>query len=243
MGYGGPGRRSARCSPVRLWGGFPHAASIKNIGGRNHYFRFIANQNATWARERCHGHGMVGIRSNSGKPHPRPLVPSIVSLTHRPMARSFLLPSRWLHVYRAGQRRRAACARPLAGASLSMTPPDLVPQIRASHYHAKVTNDIRFNRVIGECEPDALDDRMVSVSDTKQRRVVSRSLLTEGLSSTNMSGPFVAHLEHYESTHLSSLVSSSKKTCRKALSAPPFCRGIRRVSAKESLQFAPGHLL
>jgi hypothetical protein len=46
MGDGGPGRRSTRCSPVRLWGGFPLAASIKTIGGRNHYFRFIANQNS-----------------------------------------------------------------------------------------------------------------------------------------------------------------------------------------------------
>jgi hypothetical protein len=124
--------------------------------------------------------------------------------------------------------RRAACARPLAGASLSMTPPDLVRQIRASHYHAKVTNDIRFNRVIGEFEPDAPDDSPVPVSDTQQRRAVSRSLLTEGLSSTNMSGPFVAYLEHYESTHFYSSVYSSKKTCRKALSAPPFCRGTRR---------------
>jgi hypothetical protein len=105
--------------------------------------------------------------------------------------------------------RRAACARPLAGASLSMTPPDLVPQIRASHYHVQ-GYDIRFNRVIGEFEPDALEDSPVPVSDTQQRRAVYRCLLPEVLSSTNMSGPFVAYLKHYGSTHFSSSVYSSK---------------------------------
>jgi hypothetical protein len=189
----GLGRRSARCSPVRLWGGFPHAASIKTIGGRNHYFRFIANQNVTGRGERCHGHGMVGIRSDSGKPHPLHWcrLSSAYSSPDGAIVAAYHHDG-YMSTVRA-LAPRAACARHLAGASLSMTPPDLVPQIRASHYHAKVTNDIRFNRVTGEFEPDALDDSPVPVSDTQQRRALSRPLLTEGLSSTNMSGPFVAY--------------------------------------------------
>jgi hypothetical protein len=171
----------------------------------------------------------VWLASAATTVSPTPSTGAIVSLTHRPMARSFLLTITMVTCLPCGPSLVVPHVQgPLAGASLSMTPPDLVRQIRASHYHAKVTNDIRFNRVIGEFEPDALDDSPVPVSDTQQRRAVSRSLLTEGLSSTNMTGPFVAYLEHYESTHFSSSVYSSKKTCRKALSAPPFCRGTRR---------------
>jgi hypothetical protein len=85
---------------------------------------------------------MVGIRSDSGKTHPRPLVPSIVSLL---MPDGAIVAAYHHDGYMSTVRAlapRAACARHLAGASLSMTPPDLVQQIRASHYHAKVTNDI-----------------------------------------------------------------------------------------------------
>jgi hypothetical protein len=89
----------------------------------------------------------------------------------------------------AGPRCGASCARPLAGGQLVDDTARPGPRIWGSHYHAKVTNDIHFNHVIGEFEPDALDDSPVPVSDTRQRGAVSRSLLTEGLSSTNMSGP------------------------------------------------------
>jgi hypothetical protein len=42
-------------------GGFPYTASIRTIGGRTHYFRSIANQNATWARGCCSGSRVWGL--------------------------------------------------------------------------------------------------------------------------------------------------------------------------------------
>jgi hypothetical protein len=100
--------------------------------------------------ERCHGHGMVGIRSDSGKPHPVHWC-RLSSAYSSPDGA--IVPAYHHDGYMSTVRllaRRAARAKPLAGASLSMTPPHLVPQIRASHYHAEDRNDIRFNRVIGE---------------------------------------------------------------------------------------------
>jgi hypothetical protein len=78
---------------------------------------------------RCHDHGMVGIRSASGKPPPSTGVVSLLIARRRD-------PSCGHHdgymSTVAGPRCRPACARPLAGARLSMTPSDLVPRIRAS---------------------------------------------------------------------------------------------------------------
>jgi hypothetical protein len=81
---------------------------------------------------RCHDHGMVGIRSASGKPHPvhwcRPssacsspdgaILPAVTMMVT-------CLPSRALAVVL--HVRKAP-----AGARLSMTPPGLVPRIRVS---------------------------------------------------------------------------------------------------------------
>jgi hypothetical protein len=112
---------------------FHCAASIRAIGGRTRYFSSLASEIGTWAEVTgvmvtvwlaCAGTA-VSPTPSTGVVYRHP--------THRPMARSFLQPSRWLHVYRAGPRDGAAGARHLGGARLSMTPPDLVPRIRASH--------------------------------------------------------------------------------------------------------------
>ena len=57
------------CSLVRPWGDFPHAASIRTIGGRIHYFRSVANYNATLGRGCCSDAGFESPHAiTSGRP-------------------------------------------------------------------------------------------------------------------------------------------------------------------------------
>src|SRR5580700_1969402 len=65
-GDDGPGRRSAYCSPVRPSKVFHNAASIRIIGGRTQYFRFIANQNASWRRLLAPSKPLAHIRTDDG---------------------------------------------------------------------------------------------------------------------------------------------------------------------------------
>jgi hypothetical protein len=104
MGYGGPGYRSARCSPVRLWGGFlMQPLSRLSAGGTI----TLGSSRIKMRLGRTVKGAMVTVWLASAPTavSPAPSTGAVYRQPTHPRWRDrSCVPSRWLHVYRVGPR-------------------------------------------------------------------------------------------------------------------------------------------